>query len=281
MGWVKMSDERADHPKLLMAGLAARGLDEAAICWSSSHLTDGYLPANAVAMLAAGHGERAWRKLADRLVAVGRWERVGDDYQIRNYLEWQRSKTDVEKERNATRQRVKRHRNGVTTPVTSGVSPPITDAVTPPASNGSVTATKKQKQNAEAEQQQALPETHDPPAKPGGGEGSAAAAAALIRDALKILAYRHQPANGQVRNPAGWLKTVTGRLALEHHDRLAELVNTGQVTTTSTAEQLADMLEPPAARWAPCDDPACHNGNLLDETGELIGRCPNHTKAAV
>ena len=35
MAWVRLDDKRATNRKLRAAGFAARGLDEAAICWSA------------------------------------------------------------------------------------------------------------------------------------------------------------------------------------------------------------------------------------------------------
>lgn len=87
-----MDDKRVDHPKLLAAGLEARGLDEAAICWVAGHETDGFIPEVAVIGLCAMHGSKRWKVLAAKLVEVGRWL-VSDEngmpgYYIHDYLKY-------------------------------------------------------------------------------------------------------------------------------------------------------------------------------------------------
>lgn len=104
MGWARLDDKRADHPKLMAAGFEARGLDEAAICWSSSHETDGHIPETAVAMLAVGHGCKNWRKVVARLVAVGRWDVVDGGWDVHDFLVYNPSKAEQDASRERTHQ---------------------------------------------------------------------------------------------------------------------------------------------------------------------------------
>lgn len=76
MAWAKFDDRWATHPKLLSAGLEAKGLDASGICWSAGQETDGFVPDSAVVALCCGH--RHPKKVADRLVEVGRWARDDD-----------------------------------------------------------------------------------------------------------------------------------------------------------------------------------------------------------
>ncbi len=73
MAWAKFDDRWATHPKLLAAGLEAKGLDASGICYAAGQETDGFVPDTALVILGAGH--RNPRKVADRLVEVGRWIR--------------------------------------------------------------------------------------------------------------------------------------------------------------------------------------------------------------
>lgn len=117
MGWAKLTDTRADNPKLMAAGFAARGLDEAAICWVAGHETDGIIPKTAVAMLAAGHGAN-WKPLVKKLVDVGRWipktsegAKEPDAWEIHDYLEYNPTKAQREAERE--RKRAAGHLGGI------------------------------------------------------------------------------------------------------------------------------------------------------------------------
>lgn len=94
MSWVRLDDKRHQNPKLRKAGLAASGLDAYALTYCAANETDGFLELEIVSMLA---GVRGWRKLADTLVEVGRWdfdqERQG--YWIHDYLEFNFSKDEI------------------------------------------------------------------------------------------------------------------------------------------------------------------------------------------
>ncbi len=85
MAWVRLDDKRATNGKLRMAGFAARGLDEAAICWSAHEEDDGRISAEDVQMLAVMHGCRQWRRIVRRLVDVGKWDEVNGGYQINDF----------------------------------------------------------------------------------------------------------------------------------------------------------------------------------------------------
>lgn len=127
--WVKLIPARALNPKLRRAGLAARGLDEAAMCWSSLHGTDGFMSTASVAMLAAEHGTKAWRPLVDRLVKEERWDETEGGWQIRNFLEFNPSAAEWEalrQQKSAAGKASARARGStpVGTPVGTGASPP-------------------------------------------------------------------------------------------------------------------------------------------------------------
>ncbi len=90
MAWAKFDDRWATHPKLLAAGLEAKGLDASGICYAAGQETDGFVPDTALIILAAGH--RHVDRVAQRLVDVGRWirdeERKGyviHDFDVYNF----------------------------------------------------------------------------------------------------------------------------------------------------------------------------------------------------
>lgn len=262
MGWIKIDDGRADHPKLLAAGLAARGLDEAAICWSSSHLTDGLIPEGAVAMLCAGHGERNWRKLAAKLVEVGRWVPTEGGWEIHGYLDWQRSRQQVEAERDATKRRVKRHRNGVTNA----------------EGNAGCNDTQKQKQITDPVVVSA--ETHDPPEpKPDDDDTEAKIGLALTLLATRDL-ERRQAEKGQVGDRAAWLRVAAQARSKRHAGLLASLP--ASQLAAMDAATLAEFLDPQAKPPGPelrhydverVDCERCEGSGWVDTEDGFSVRC--------
>lgn len=118
MSWLRIDDHFADHPKLLRAGPIAGWLHLAGLCYSARHLTDGFLPIEAVGTLATfngvsitGNGQLfsepvrvITMDLVETLVRVGLWEvwRDGDmflGYRIHDYLKYNPSRAEVEGER--------------------------------------------------------------------------------------------------------------------------------------------------------------------------------------
>ncbi len=114
MAWAKFDDRWATHPKLLAAGLEAKGLDASGICWSAGQETDGFVPDSALAVLGAGH--RSPKKVAERLIEVGRWAR--DDkrkgYVIHDFdrYNFTRSQGEAKRQREAERKAAYRARQG-------------------------------------------------------------------------------------------------------------------------------------------------------------------------
>jgi hypothetical protein len=117
--WFKVDDQLAFHPKILACTPTAIALWVRAGAWSAGHLTDGALPTHIIRTLGAQ------RRDAERLVAVGLWERTDSGYQFHDWADWQPTKAQVEQERERTRERVKAHRNARR----NAVTPPVTNAV--------------------------------------------------------------------------------------------------------------------------------------------------------
>jgi hypothetical protein len=125
MVWFRVDDSLCDHPKLL--ALQERKGWEAAVAlwtlagaWSSKHLKDGEIPRAVVTRL----GFTA--KSAELLVAEGFWERAEAGYRFHDWQSRNPLRSQVEREREVTRNRVAKHRgNGVGNGVTDGVSTPV------------------------------------------------------------------------------------------------------------------------------------------------------------
>lgn len=113
LAWVKLDDKRAMNAKLRKAGFEARGLDEAAICWSAHEETDGFISDPELALLCKLHGLTDGRKraaLSRILVSVGRWTRDEDrgGYWINDFLKYNASHADLELRRERDRIRKRR-----------------------------------------------------------------------------------------------------------------------------------------------------------------------------
>lgn len=102
MVWFKVDDSFHSHPKVLAAEPAALGLWVVAGAWSSANLTDGFVSDRALSRLLPGAAE-----LAERLVACGLWRRAKGGYRFHDWDEYNPSSTDVKKERDAARERMR------------------------------------------------------------------------------------------------------------------------------------------------------------------------------
>lgn len=137
MGWVRIEDGYAEHPKLLAVGPLGLALHVAALCWCNRQLTDGFVPYGALATLlpvpdpdtyaehaaqGIGHGAQdtehwAWgigwptpKEVARALVRVGLWEKRNGGWQIHDYLQFQFSRDEVLAKREAAKERMARVR---------------------------------------------------------------------------------------------------------------------------------------------------------------------------
>jgi hypothetical protein len=75
--------------------LPATGLFVLALSWCGRELTDGFIPCAQIARLAGRNVPR----LVGALVAVGLWDVVDGGYQIHDFLDYNRSRTEVLAER--------------------------------------------------------------------------------------------------------------------------------------------------------------------------------------
>lgn len=107
MTWIKLDDAVPDHDRLIRAGDRASWLWVCGLCWSSRHLADGKLPYDVVPRLA---GQEDAYELADRLVEAGLWKRTKIGFTIHNYAKFQRTRAQVDAEREAAKERQRKRR---------------------------------------------------------------------------------------------------------------------------------------------------------------------------
>ncbi|QBG78543.1 hypothetical protein SEA_BARCO_68 [Gordonia phage Barco] len=101
----RVSDTAAFDDKMIQAGNSAIGLWARAGAWCMQQLTDGFVPTR----IARQIGTKAQ---ADRLTDCGLWETVDGGYRFVKFLNHQRSKEQVESEKAAARQRMRKVRSG-------------------------------------------------------------------------------------------------------------------------------------------------------------------------
>lgn len=105
MSWVKVDDKAWSHPKFAdLSGNAVR-LWLFALCWCNQQETDGLIPKGALRLLGGGTRDVA------ELVNAGLWHVTERGWQVHDFLAYQPSKAQRNAQREATAERVKRHRS--------------------------------------------------------------------------------------------------------------------------------------------------------------------------
>lgn len=99
MSWAKLDDSYWMHPKVLMVGNAGAGIFSRMLSYCGCYLTDGLIPEAIVTNIVSGD-KKALQALVDREM-VELWE-SGAVF-IPNYLEFNRSKKEVEDDRKKRR----------------------------------------------------------------------------------------------------------------------------------------------------------------------------------
>lgn len=91
MTWCRLDDTFPEEPRVLEAGPEAAWLHVVALCYSSRHVTDGFVSAAALKALGGAKAKR----LAAVLVRVKLWVEEEGGWQIRDYLDTQPSREHV------------------------------------------------------------------------------------------------------------------------------------------------------------------------------------------
>lgn len=97
MTWVYLDDRYPEHPKIDGLSDGAFRLHTSAICYANSHLTDGIIPADRLSRLMPKFRKAYVTELTQRLL----WIELpgGTHYEIHDYLDWNKSRAEVEKRR--------------------------------------------------------------------------------------------------------------------------------------------------------------------------------------
>lgn len=106
MSWCKIGDEIVDAPKTLMVWAqdpAAFALDTRATLYAAKHLTDGFIPSAVLDVWFPNQTDGTSARLVKILVDVGRWIPEDGGFRIHDFLDSNRSREDVEAEREKRR----------------------------------------------------------------------------------------------------------------------------------------------------------------------------------
>ena len=128
--WIKLDDGFATHPKILKAGPYALVLQIRALCYASTHQTDGFIDGQVTDFLTTGlDPEIDW---PGQMLEYALWdaddERSG--YRIHDYLEWNLSKKERESFRNKKSQAGKKGMKARWGTALPSITEPITDVIT-------------------------------------------------------------------------------------------------------------------------------------------------------
>jgi hypothetical protein len=108
MGWVRLDDNFADHPKIIALSDKAFRLYIMGLCYANRHLTDGLITYQIVS---AWVGDDPF-KPSDELEDQNLWERRDKGFMIRSYTEYQPTREKVNKKRTEATDRLRRFRSG-------------------------------------------------------------------------------------------------------------------------------------------------------------------------
>lgn len=181
MAWVKVDIAAPRDPRLLAVGHRAAWVFVCSLCYCGEHLTDGFVPTAALPLC---NGTKAD---ARRLEEQELWQPVDGGWKIRGYLDRQRSREQVERdraeaaERQARWKEKKKRTNGVKKPVTPAVTTPAVTPLLTPLVTPAVTTVDKEVDPSPSGREGSTSGTPDERASP----DAVAAALADARTALR------------------------------------------------------------------------------------------------
>ena len=111
MAWVKLDDGFFNNQKIVSVSKDAKIIYLAALCHAGATLSDGFIPRNAVAILAAQCDVRSANKAIAELVEARLWKQVDGGFSIHDYLEHNTSSQEVDAKQEAARERMRRKRS--------------------------------------------------------------------------------------------------------------------------------------------------------------------------
>lgn len=109
MAWAEIDNHFYDHPKIIAAGSLGVALFACGLSYCSRHLTGGFIPMAQIQRLIDTDNPQA---IAERLVAVGLWERQRTGYLITDAIRW-RFRSDLDNQELRKTARYKKWRMAV------------------------------------------------------------------------------------------------------------------------------------------------------------------------
>lgn len=97
MPWANVDENFPEHPKVDGLSDLAFRLHVSGICYCARHLTDGLIPADKVPRLVPRFRKAALQELVDK--GIWYWHESIETYEVHDYLDWNRSRAQVEAER--------------------------------------------------------------------------------------------------------------------------------------------------------------------------------------
>lgn len=94
MPWANLDDQFPKHPKVVGLSDGAFRLHVAGICYCAQYKTDGRIDSDAVSTLVPRYKAKTLEDLLGRRL----WLPVANGYEIHDYLQWNRSRADIEAE---------------------------------------------------------------------------------------------------------------------------------------------------------------------------------------
>jgi hypothetical protein len=104
VAWFAVDSGIWSHPKFVLLPDSAQALWLRAGSWCVGHLTDGFVPNRVLRTL------RARKRTIEHLIEAGLWEEAEDGYQFHDWSKYQRTRAQVEAEREAWADKKRRQR---------------------------------------------------------------------------------------------------------------------------------------------------------------------------
>lgn len=112
MSWLRIDDGFIEHERIDPLSDRALRLHVAALCHCARNLTDGHVTEKNTKVLRA-RASNATQRHIDELLAAGVWQKNGDGYVIRDYLDYNPAAEKVREERASAAERMRNVRANV------------------------------------------------------------------------------------------------------------------------------------------------------------------------
>ena len=110
MSWFRLEVDWFNNPKVLSLRDSAKLLYLAGLAYATRHMTDGFIPKQALPTFVEFIGSPRPGAHVNSLLSAGLWEQVEGGWQIHDYLKHQASKAQREAAQDSWRARQQRHR---------------------------------------------------------------------------------------------------------------------------------------------------------------------------